>query len=84
MHPKDLAAKHDVKVFDNAAAAEAAGFTLGQRAEPRNVWNRDSTAAAILYDLIGKRKRGETSEVALVLDPNGVAGAHKKETMNAE
>ena len=78
MHPKDLAAKYDVKVFDSTAAAEAAGFTLGRRTEPRNVWNRDSSAAAILYDLIGKRKRGEAAEVALVLDPNGVAGATKK------
>ena len=79
MHPKDLAAKYEVKVFDAPAAAEAAGFTLGQRMSPRNVWNRDSAAAAVLYDLIGKRKRGEVSDIALVLEVGGVTGAFKKE-----
>ena len=77
MHPKDLAAKYEVKVFDSPAAAEAAGFRLGQRMSPRNVWNRDSAASAILFDLIGKRKRGEVSEIALVLEVNSVAGAFK-------
>ncbi len=84
MHPKDLAARYDVKVFDAPAAAEAAGFALGQRMAPRNVWNRDSAAAAVLYDLIGKRRRGEVSEIALVLEVNGVTGAYKKEVTNAE
>ncbi|MDQ3804260.1 MAG: hypothetical protein M3416_10565 [Acidobacteriota bacterium] len=79
MHPKDLAARYEVKVFDAPAAAEAAGFTLGQRMAPRNVWNRDSAAAAVLYDLIGKRKRGEVSDIALVLEVGGVTGAFKKE-----
>ncbi len=77
MHPKDLAAKYEVKVFDSPSAAEAAGFRLGQRMSPRNVWNRDSAASAILFDLIGKRKRGEVSEVALVLETASVAGAYK-------
>ena len=54
MHPKDLAAKYEVKVFDSPSAAEAAGFRLGQRLSPRNVWNRDSAASAILFDLLGK------------------------------
>ena len=84
MHPKDLAAKLDVKVFDSPAAAEAAGFQLGQRMSPRNLWNRDSAASAIVYDLIGKRKRGEVSEIALVLQVDSVTGAFKNETMNAE
>jgi hypothetical protein len=79
MHPKDLAAKYEVKVFDAPPAAEAAGFTLGQKMSPRNVWNRDSAAAAVLYDLIGKRKRGEVTDIALVLEVNGVTGAFKKE-----
>jgi methylphosphotriester-DNA--protein-cysteine methyltransferase len=83
MHPKDLAAKHDVKVFDTAEAAAAAGFTLGRRTETRNVWNRDSNASAVLFDLIGKRKSGEASEVAIVLDQYGVTEA-TKEVMNAE
>ncbi|HEV2859560.1 MAG TPA: hypothetical protein VGX48_00980 [Pyrinomonadaceae bacterium] len=79
MHPKDLAAKYEVKVFDSPAAAEKEGFQLGQRMSPRNVWNRDSAASAIVYDLIGKRKRGEVSDIALVLEVNAVAGAFKKE-----
>ena len=78
MHPKDLAAKYEVKVFDSPAAAEAAGFQMGQRMSPRNIWNRDSAASAILFDLIGKRKRGEVSEIALVLEINAVAGAFKE------
>ena len=77
MHPKDLAAKYEVKVFDSPSAAEAAGFQLGQRMSPRNLWNRDSAASAILLDLVGKRKRGEVSEIALVLEVSSVAGAFK-------
>ena len=77
MHPKDLAAKYEVKVFDSPSAAEAAGFRLGQRMSPRNVWNRDSAASAVLFDLIGKRKRGEVSDIALVLEIGSVAGAYK-------
>jgi len=79
MHPKDLAARHDVKVFDSPEAAAKEGFALGERLSPRNVWNRDSSASAVLFDLIGKRKRGEVAEVALVLDPYGVTGAFKNE-----
>ena len=78
MHPKDLAAKYEVKVFDSPSAAETAGFQLGQRMSPRNLWNRDSAASAILFDLLGKRKRGEVSEVALVLETASVAGAFKE------
>ena len=55
MHPKDLAAKYEVKVFDSPAAAEAAGFQLGQRMSPRNVWNRDSAASAILRGTASSR-----------------------------
>ena len=77
MHPKDLAAKYEVKVFDSPTAAETAGYTLGQSMSPRNLWNRDSAASAILFDLIGKRKRGEVSDIALVLETNSVAGAFK-------
>ena len=84
MHPKDLAARYEVKVFDSPTAAEAAGFRLGQRMSPRNVWNRDSAASAILFDLLGKRKRGEVSEVALVLETGSVAGAFKQEEAVAQ
>ena len=77
MHPKDLAARYEVKVFDAPAAAEAAGYTLGQRMSPRNVWNRDSAASAIIFDLISKRKRGEVSDIALVLQVDSVTGCYK-------
>src|SRR5204863_9305266 len=77
MHPKDLAAKYEVKVFDAPAAAEAAGFQLGQRMSPRNVWNRDSAASAILFDLLRKKKSGEVSDIALVLEIDSVTGAFK-------
>jgi hypothetical protein len=77
MHPKDLAAKYDVKVFDTPEAAEKEGFALGERRETRNVWNRDSNASAIMFELIGKRKRGEVADVALVLDMYGVTGCYK-------
>ena len=79
MHPKDLAAKYEVKVFDAPSAAEAAGYTLGRRMAPRNVWNRDSAASAILFDLICKRKRGEVSDIALVLQVDSVTGAFKRD-----
>ena len=75
MHPKDLAAKYEVKVFDSPSAAEKEGYTLGQRMSPRNVWNRDSAASAILFDLLKKKKAGEVSEIALVLETASVAGA---------
>jgi methylphosphotriester-DNA--protein-cysteine methyltransferase len=78
MHPKDLAAKYEVKVFDSPAAAETAGFRLGQRMSPRNTWNRDSAASAILFDLLRKKKSGEVSDVALVLETGSVTGAFKE------
>ena len=84
MHPKDLAARHEVKVFDSPTAAEAAGFQVGQRMSPRNVWNRDSAASAIIFDLLRKKKSGEVSEVALVLEVNSVAGAFKKEVDSSQ
>jgi hypothetical protein len=80
MHPKDLAAKYEVKVFDSPTAAETAGFQLGQSMSPRNLWNRDSAASAILFDLLAKRKRGEVSDIALVLETGTVTGAFKQES----
>ena len=78
MHPKDVAAKFDAKVFDTREAAEAAGFRLGQTMSPRNVWNRDSAAQAILYDLLRRKQRGEVTEIGLVLDGySSVTGAYK-------
>ena len=80
MHPKDLAAKYEVKVFDSPTAAETAGFQLGQSMSPRNLWNRDSAASAILFDLLAKRKRGEVSDIALILETGTVTGAFKQES----
>ena len=77
MHPRDLAARHEAKVFDSAEGAEKEGFTLGQSATPRNAWNRDSAAASILYDLVARKRRGEVSEIGLVLDGYTVMGAFK-------
>ena len=78
MHPKDVAAKFDAKVFDTREAAEAAGVRLGQTMSPRNVWNRDSAAQAILYDLVRRKQRGEVTEIGLVLDGySSVTGAYK-------
>jgi hypothetical protein len=77
MHPKDLAARYDVKVFDSPEAAAKEGYALGERLTTRNVWNRDSSASAVLFELVGRRKRGEVESVAIVLDPYGVTGATK-------
>jgi hypothetical protein len=76
MHPRDLAARHEAKVFDSAEAAEKEGFTLGQQAAPRNAWNRDSAASAILYDLVARKRRGELTEIGLVLDGYSVTGCY--------
>jgi hypothetical protein len=78
MHPRDLAARHEAKVFDSTEAAEKEGFTLGQSAAVRNAWNRDSAAASILYDLVGRKRRGELAEVGIVLDGIKVTGVFKK------
>ena len=78
MNPRDLAARHEAKIFDSTEAAEKEGFTLGQSAAPRNAWNRDSSAASILYDLVARKRRGELSEIGLVLDGNKVAGCYRQ------
>ena len=77
MHPRDLAARHEAKIFDSSEAAEKEGFTLGQSAAVRNAWNRDSAAASILYDLVARKRRGEVAEVGLVLDGHRVVGCYK-------
>ncbi len=79
MHPRDLAAKYDVKIFDSLDAARAAGFGFTQTMSPRNIWNRDSAASAILYDLLARRARGEATDIALALETATVAGCVKKD-----
>ncbi|HEY9282405.1 MAG TPA: hypothetical protein VIP46_03030 [Pyrinomonadaceae bacterium] len=84
MHPRDLAARHEAKVFDSTEAAEKEGFTLGQSAAVRNAWNRDSAAASILYDLVGRKRRGEVAEIGLVLDGPTVVGCYLPKSESAE
>lgn len=84
MHPRDLAARHEAKVFDSAEAAEKEGFALGRSAAVRNAWNRDSAAASILYDLVARKRRGEVAEIGLVLDGNSVTGCYVTESEAAE
>lgn len=79
MDLKELAAQHEVKIFDAPEAAEAEGYTLMETASTRNVWNRQSAAQAAIYKLVGMRRRGEAADIALVLDPWSVTGAYRKE-----
>ena len=79
MDLKELADRHGVKIFEDRAAAEAEGFdTFTETSRTRNVWNRQSAAEANIYRLAGMKRRGEASEVGLVLDPWSVTGCYKK------
>ncbi len=78
MSPKELAAHHNVKVFDKPEAAEAEGFVLAQSMRPRNVWNKASATSAIIYDLLARKRRGEAAEIAIVLEPWSVTGCYKE------
>ena len=84
MHPRDLAARHEAKVFDSTEAAEKEGYTLGQSAAVRNAWNRDSAAASILYGLVARKRRGELTEIGLVLDGPSVTGCYVTKSEDAE
>lgn len=77
MTPKEIAAHYEAKVFDSPDAAAAAGFVLGETAEPRNVWNKASAASAIVLQLVQKRKSGEAEEIGLVIEPWRVTGCYK-------
>jgi hypothetical protein len=77
MSPKELAAHYNVKVFDKAEAAEADGYVVTQTMSPRNVWNKASAASAIIHDLLARKRRGEASEIAIVLEAWSVAGYYK-------
>jgi hypothetical protein len=79
MDLKELAAQHEVKLFDTRAAAESEGYALTETAHPRNVWNRQSAAQSAIYKLVGMKRRGEAADIALVLDPWSVTGAYRKE-----
>ena len=77
MNPKELATHYNVKVFDKPEAAQAEGYVMTQTMRPRNVWNKASAASAIIHDLLGRRRRGEASEIAIVLDSWSVTGCYK-------
>jgi hypothetical protein len=77
MTPKEIAAHYDAKVFDSLDAATAAGFVMGETAQPRNVWNKASAASAIVLKLIEKKKSGEAEEIGLIIESWRVTGCFK-------
>ncbi|HVF50375.1 MAG TPA: hypothetical protein VNA19_09830 [Pyrinomonadaceae bacterium] len=79
MDLKELATQHEVKIFETSDAAQAEGYTLLEAAKPRNVWNRQSATQAAIYKLVQMKRRGEATDIALVLDPWSVAAAFRKE-----
>jgi len=79
MDLKELADRHGVKIFDDGEAARAEGYTLTETSRTRNVWNRQSAAEATLYRLLGMKRRGEATDIGLVLDPWSVTGCYKQE-----
>lgn len=79
MDLKELADRHGVKIFEDRAAAEAAGFdSFTETSRTRNVWNRQSAAEANVYKLLTMKRRGEATDVGLVLDTWSVTGCYKK------
>ena len=79
MDLKELADRHGVRIFDDRETATAEGYTLTETSRTRNVWNRQSAAEATLYRLLGMKRRGEATDLGLVLDPWSVTGCYKKE-----
>ncbi|OLE54279.1 MAG: hypothetical protein AUG51_08990 [Acidobacteria bacterium 13_1_20CM_3_53_8] len=77
MSPKEIAQHYEAKIFDAPEAAEAAGFVLTEKMSPRNVWNKASAAQAIIYKLLERKRKGEASEIGLVLEPFSVTGCYK-------
>ena len=77
MTPKEIAAHYDAKVFDSLDAATTAGFTLGDTAQPRNVWNKASAASAIVLKLLQKKVSGDVEDIGLVIEPFRVTGCYK-------
>ena len=84
MELKELAAQYDVKIFDTREAADAEGYSFTETHTTRNVWNRQSAAQATIYKLVGMKRRGEASQIGLVLDTWSVTGCYKKNATNAE
>ena len=76
MTPKEIAAHYEAKVFDSPEAATAAGFTLTETHEPRNVWNKASAAQSLLLKLRDKKEKGGVKEIGLVIEPWKVTGCY--------
>jgi hypothetical protein len=76
MTPKEIAAHYEAKIFETREAAEAAGYALTQTMQPRNVWNKASATQAIIHDLLARKRRGEASEIGIVLDAWSVTGCY--------
>jgi hypothetical protein len=77
MTPKEIAVHYNAKVFDTPGAAQDAGFVLGDTAQPRNVWNKESAAKAIVLKLVQQRASGGAEEIGLVIEPWRVTGCYK-------
>lgn len=77
MSPKEIAAHYNAKVFDSPDAAKVAGFVITETHQPRNVWNKASSANAIVLKLVDKRTSGEAEEIGLIIEPWRVTGCYK-------
>ena len=76
MSPKEIAAHYEAKVFDSPEAATAAGFTLTETHEPRNVWNKASATQSLMLRLRDRKDKGEIKEIGLVNEPYAVTGCY--------
>ncbi len=78
MSPKEIAQHYEAKIFDTEEAARAAGFVLTEKMSPRNTWNKASATHAIIARLLEKKRKGEASEIGIVLDSSSVTGCYKE------
>ncbi len=76
MTPKEIATHYEAKVFETPDAAKVAGFVLTETMEPRNVWNKASATSAIVLKLVEKRRKGEATDIGLVIEPWSVTGCY--------
>jgi hypothetical protein len=76
MTPKEIAAQYEAKVFDTPDAARVAGFVITESETPRNVWNKASSAQAIIARLARRRETGEAADIGLIIEPWTVTGCY--------
>lgn len=76
MSPKEIAAKYGAKIFESTEAAGSAGFVVTETHAPRNVWNKMSATHSIMHNLKQLLKKGEASEIGLVLESFKVSGCY--------